>query len=178
MYYHHFWAYQPASSPDWTNIALTAISLVVAIGSAYIAFKALRQSRESQIPMLLPTITNVSDPQILRFQIQNVGNGVAKNIKVEIRPMGRMVPFGTDLLPMKFTDRFQSISSEATIAFSGGDNPLFSDGELYVTYKDIWGQAYWMRAVFKPDAHPTRRSRATLINNSLVYFMGRSKTTN
>jgi hypothetical protein len=158
MYDNRFWTFRPTGGPDWLNISLTVLSLIVAIGSAYIAVKALRQSRESQIPMLLPMITDVSNPQILRFEIQNVGNGVAKNIKAEIRPTGYLVPFDTDLLPIKFADRFQKIGNETTIAFSGGDNPLFNKGELYVTYEDIWGQAYWMRAVFKPDAHSTRHS--------------------
>ncbi len=125
--------------------------------SVYYAYRTFQRNRESQVPMLVPTITDVGDPQILHFEIENIGNGLAKNIRAEIKPTGKRIPFESDLLPRKFSDSVHRFDNCTTIAFSDGNNPLFNDGELFITYEDVWGKKYWMKATFKPDVTQSRR---------------------
>jgi len=153
--YHHFFH---QSDPNWIGNLLTFFSVCVAGLSAYYAFKALRQSREAQVPILVPILNDVSDPHTLRFKIENIGNGLAKNIKVKIKPINQTVPFDSDLLPKKFADQVHQLGNWTTIAFNGGDNPLFNDGELFITYEDIFGNKFWMSATLKADETPARRA--------------------
>lgn len=171
-HHHHFFIYQGSTNSVWIDTLIPLLSVIVAGISAYYAFKAVRQSRESQIPMIVPIITDISDPQTLWFEIENIGNGVAKNINVEIRPTGRSVAFGSDLLPRKFADSIQHLGNWTTIPFSEGDNPLFNNGELFITYEDVWRKKYWMRATFKPDAVQARHSKGHIDKNFAGIFYG------
>jgi hypothetical protein len=170
--HHHFFIYQSSYGSGWIDTLIPLLSVIVAGFSAYYAFRAMRQSRESQIPMLVPIITDVSDAQTLNFDIENIGNGVAKNIKVEIRPTGRFIPFNSDLLPRKFSDSIQHLGNWTTIPFSDGDNPLFENGELFITYQDIWGKEYWMKATFKRDAVPARSAKGHIDKQFAGIFYG------
>jgi hypothetical protein len=170
--HHHFLSYQNSYGSGLVNAVLPLLSVVVAGLSAYYAFKTLRQDRESQIPMLVPTIINVSDPQILHFEIENIGNGLAKNIKAEVRPTGHLIPFDSDLLPKKFSDSVQHLGNRTTIPFSKDSNPLFQNGELFITYEDIWGKKYWMKATFKPDVIQSRRSLGHIDKDFAGIFYG------
>ncbi|HUC01905.1 MAG TPA: hypothetical protein VMA75_03295 [Candidatus Paceibacterota bacterium] len=160
--HHHLLIHQSPIFLNWIGILLPLLSVIVAGLSAYYAFKALRQNREGQIPILVPIITDVSNPQVLNFGLENAGNGLAKNIRVEIKPIGRILNLSFDILPKKYSDSFQFLESSATIPFSEGNNPLFNNGELYITYQDIWGKKYWMKAIFKPDVMPGRRSQGNI----------------
>ena len=172
LMHHYLHIYQSSYSYNWIGTLIPLLAVIVAGFSAYYAFKALRQSRESQIPMLVPQITDTSDAQILRFEIENIGNGLAKNIKVEIRPTDRFVTFASDLLPRKFADSVQRIGNETTIAFLAGNNPLFNNGELFITYQDIWGKEYWMKAIFKADVMPIRSSKGHIDQQFAGIFYG------
>lgn len=153
------------------NILLAIISIISAIAaifSAYYAFKSVQQDMYSQIPILQPTIDDVSDPHILKLSIKNIGNGLAKNIKAQLIPLNEEMLFGSDILPRKYED-FMILTWDAPLTFQGMNNPLFS-GKLILTYQDILGNNYSMEAHFKPDAVPARRNIGHVDKNFKGYF--------
>lgn len=142
----------------------TLISTIAAAASAYFAYQSIKQNKISQIPILEPEITDVTDPKILKLSIINIGNGLAKNIKIRIIPVNQEISFETDLLPRKFQD-FRAVTLTQEIKFSNEENPLFQNGELLITYKDIYEEEYSMRALFKPDVNHERKKEGHIDKN-------------
>jgi hypothetical protein len=135
----------------------SVLSVLAAIFSAYYAYKAIGQNRMSQIPILEAYVGDVSDSHVLYIKIQNVGNGIAKNITAKLLPMNEDISFGSDLMPRKYSE-FNELYFKTPLIFNNGDNPLFEGGELQLAYEDIWGNKYQTRSVFKPDVDLNRKS--------------------
>ncbi|MDR3643250.1 MAG: hypothetical protein P4L74_06530 [Candidatus Doudnabacteria bacterium] len=167
--YHHFIAPQISTGNNWANVILTAVSAFAAVGSAYFAFKSIQQNRVSQIPILQPEIGDVANPHLLKLIIKNVGNGLAKNIKATLVPINQEMFFGSDLLPRKYEDHL-ILTWDVSLTFEAMYNPLFHEGKLLLSYQDIWGKEYSMKAIFKPDAVPARRNVGHLDRNFAGYF--------
>ena len=138
------------------NLILTFISAGAAISSVYYAFKTTEQNRMSQMPVLSLKMLSASDPHVLEMTIENIGNGIAKNIKARVLPIDVEVSFGSDLVPRKYQD-YIFLTLKQIIDFENGNNPLFG-GEVLFTYEDIFNKKYSMRACFKPDADQSRKN--------------------
>jgi hypothetical protein len=167
--YHHFFHPENSGNNNLFNVILTAASAFAAFTSAYFAHQSNKQNKWSQIPVLEPEITDVENPHLLRLAIKNIGNGLAKNIKIKLSYIEHEIPFGTDLLPRKFQD-FKMITLDLDVPFQGGNNPLFQNGELLVTYEDIYGEKYSVNALFKPDVTSQRKVLGHIDKNFTGYF--------
>lgn len=160
---------QKVVSVSGLNIILTFVSALGAIGSVYFAFRTLQQNRISQIPVLQPTITDVDNPHLLKLQITNIGNGLAKHIRAKLSTSNEEMLFGSDLVPRKHQD-FVVLTWEVDLIFESDNNPLFNNGELQITYEDVWNNKYSMKALFKPDVTADRRALGHIDKNFAGYF--------
>lgn len=108
---------------------------------------------------------DTSNPHEVKIGIKNIGSGLAKEIKGKINPINFEMGFGSDLLPMRFGDTNTILTWDVSIPFDEGKNPLFHDGEVVLTYKDIWGKSYSTKMSVKSDVDSTRAANGHLDKN-------------
>lgn len=148
------------------NLILTILSAIGAFLAGLFAWKSYENYKYSNLPILVPFITDSSNPHLLKLKIINNGNGIAKNIVMKLHVASNEP--ATDLLPRKFND-FLQIEWEVDLNFDNGNNPLFTNPNFEITYTDIFGKKLKTIAKFKPDVNPERKLLGHLDKNFIGY---------
>jgi hypothetical protein len=157
-----------SSVMDWLTKNIGAvISAVAALVSIYYAVKSQDNFRFSIFPVLIPTITDVSDPHTIKIAIVNEGNGIARNISAKYL-VDKILRFDTDLLPKRELSGI-SITWQFALPFENGNNPLFTNPELTVEYEDFLGKKHQTIVKFKKDATEARSAIGHIDVNFIGY---------